>query len=111
MYEELEKYAEFKKVALRFIKELGLYSKWIEYLQKNGQVKTWYKKVYIDNIFGHTSFTSYIDNRDVMKYNELISVMFRSYIAQIKRYDLELQLTANVDNIRVDKDTRIVQII
>jgi hypothetical protein len=46
-----------------------------------------------------------------MKYNELISVMFRSYIAQIKRYDLELQLTANVDNIRVDEDTRIVQII
>ena len=108
MYEEYEKYAEFKKVALRFIKELGLYSKWIEYLQKNEQVKTWYKKTYIDNIFGHASFSSYL--KSYIRYDELISEMFRSYIAQIKRCDLNLQFNTHVDNIRVDEDTRIVQI-
>jgi hypothetical protein len=73
---------KYKKIAKRFLKELGLYSAWVIYVETEKALtnKSWYKKDYIDNIFGETTFTSFLGRTYGIRFEATISDMFRYYI-------------------------------
>ncbi len=73
---------EYKKIAKRFLKELGLYSAWVIYVETEKALtnKSWYEKDYIDNIFGEATFTSFLWSTYGIRFEATISDMFRYYI-------------------------------
>ena len=86
-----ENFEKFKKIALRFLKERGLFNRWKEYLHAKKYnptkiggapgvgVTNWYKKNFIDRIFGQENFTEFLENHS--NYNDIvISNQFRSYV-------------------------------
>jgi len=89
MDENLE---EFKKIALRFLKERGLFNKWKKYWHDKAEnpgniggldganVKNWYEKYHIDRIFGQENFTHYLEMRGEYRGWYSISDEFRSYV-------------------------------
>jgi len=77
------KFLEYKKIAKRFLKELGLYNAWLIYLGAEKAIaykKSWYKKYYIDSIFGETLFTSFLHKAYGVRLEATISDIFRYYL-------------------------------
>lgn len=78
---------EFKKIALRFLKEAGLYKAFFKYILYNDldmsktPYKGWYDKKYINSIFGDTYFTQFIEkkylNRDC---GFTVTSLFKAYL-------------------------------
>ena len=59
---------EYFRIASRFLKEVGLYSYWIEYLYNPKMPKEWYKKnkiYYPQDVLGNTSITDFLKDRGV----------------------------------------------
>ena len=101
---------KYKKIAKRFLKELGLYNAWVIYVETEKALtnKSWYKKDYIDNIFGETKFTSFLGRTYGIRFEATISDMFRYYIIKnnmnyvlkfpLRACDLEgAEKTVNID--------------
>ena len=76
-----KKYIIFKKIATRFLKEAGLLNIWKEYIKHNErlQKKCWYEERYIEDIFGRTTFTSFIEQKINKKIPFLVLSVFISY--------------------------------
>lgn len=78
----------YKKVATRFLKDIGLYSTFLEYVndpKKHGTFyklskNNWYKKEHVDMIFGQTMFTAYIEKKINGKLDHTITDVFRTYL-------------------------------
>lgn len=114
---------EGKKVALRFLKEAGLYSAWKEYVTSDEKrkkycrtspraltVKNWYIKNYIDEIFGETLFTNFLLNKYNFHISSTISTVFRFYLRTIygKKFRFKLRgdyESASRDLVIIDKET------
>lgn len=69
MKKRLKRNERYMAIVLRFLKETRLLPLWIEYVQK--EIKNnkrfvdyhWSDVPYIDNVLGHTNFTSFITNK------------------------------------------------
>lgn len=114
---------EGKKVALRFLKEAGLYSAWKEYVTSDEKrkkycstspktltVKNWYIKNYIDEIFGETLFTNFLLNKYNFYIPSTISTVFRFYLSTIygKKFMFNLRRgydSVSRDLVTIDKET------
>ena len=100
---------KYKKIAKRFLKELGLYSAWVIYVETEKALtnKNWYKKDYIDNIFGETTFTSFLGRTYGIRFEATISDMFRYYIIK-NNMDYALKFPLRVCNLEgVEKTVNI----
>ena len=84
---------EYKKIALRFLKETGLLNHWRKYVSRgehcseyDGEdtqlnASNWYRVAYIDRVFGRTNFTCYLkDKCDCNISGYSISDLFRAYL-------------------------------
>ena len=74
---------EYKKIAKRFLKELGLYNAWVMYIKteyKLASKKIWYERHHIDRIFGDTLFTSFLYRKYGVILEATISDIFRYYV-------------------------------
>jgi hypothetical protein len=111
-----EQNKEFKKIALRFLKERGLYSKWKEYLyakkikgEKLGGLNgigpnNWYEKKQIDRIFGQENFSHYLSH--YCQYPVIcITNEFRSYLKTFYEGQHSLFRKVTTINPVFDKDT------
>lgn len=74
-----------RKIALRFLKETGLYKAWFDYIKSPigkdfiGE-KKWYDHEYVISIFGATRFTDYLAAKCGIKLNSAIYKYFRTYV-------------------------------
>lgn len=50
---------DYKKIAIRFLKDTGLFSYWKKYLKVN-PIKNPYDKPFPELVFGHTCFTHFV---------------------------------------------------
>ena len=76
-----------KKIAIRFIKEMGLFKAWKEYIKSDKfYINIWNdcKFTKIDEIFGYTNFTLYLHNKHKMNFNSTITYIFRYYLSVLK---------------------------
>lgn len=84
---------EYRKIALRFLKETGLINYWRKYISENGYfskseggverltASNWYEVTYIDRIFGRTFITKFLEKScgfEIKGYT--ISDLFRTYL-------------------------------
>lgn len=84
---------EYKKIALRFLKEAGLLNYWRKYISSDGYCSkvednierltssNWYKVKYIDRVFGRTLISEFLEkncNLDLKGYS--VSDLFRTYL-------------------------------
>lgn len=89
-----------RKIALRFLKETGLYKAWFDYIKSPigkdfiGE-KKWYDHEYIISIFGATRFTDYLAAKCGIKLNSAIYKYFRTYV--------ELYYSDSFDGEKYDK--------
>ena len=79
-----EELKQYKKITLRFLKEIGLYKAWINYLNspegKDFVCGKWYDKRYIISILGATTFTKYIGKYYGIILQAPIFKYFRTYV-------------------------------
>ena len=82
---------EYKKIALRFLKEAGILAQWNRYVHNNGYCsdfngkqltnKNWYDVEQIDRIFGRTLFTDFLRKNCGMRVRfGSVSELFRAYV-------------------------------
>ena len=82
---------EYKKIALRFLKEAGVLTQWHLYIHKKGYCsdfngkrmnsKNWYDVEFIDRIFGRTLFTDFLEeSSNLIIEGFSMSDLFRTYI-------------------------------
>lgn len=84
---------EYRKIALRFLKETGLINYWRKYILENGYASkseggverlttsNWYEVIYIDRVFGRTVITDFLKENcgfEIKGYS--ISDLFRTYL-------------------------------
>lgn len=84
---------EYKKIALRFLKETGLINYWRKYISEDGYVSkcdggveritasNWYEVKHIDRVFGRTLITNFLKKNcgfEIKGYS--ISDLFRTYL-------------------------------
>ena len=107
-----EIYKRNKRIAIRFLKELGLLNAWKQYVSKyshNYTTYKWYEKDYLDSVFGDTCFTSFLKKYGVEIYTT-ISELFRYWVIyneiphtfKFKMLTLEKEFKQDVD---IDKTT------
>ena len=110
-------YLEHKKIAIRFLKELGLLNAWKQYVSKynhNYTIYKWYEKEYLDSVFGDTCFTSFLKKYGVEIYTT-ISELFRYWVIynkiphtfKFKMLTLEKEFKRDVD---IDKATKMMSL-
>lgn len=83
--EREEIYKKNKKIVIRFLKDIGLYKAWKDYLYTHrGRQEcigeNWYKMVFTDSILGRTSFSSFLRSRYGIRLYSSSSEMLRYYI-------------------------------
>lgn len=111
-----EKQLEYKKVALTFLKELGLLRAWKIYLTDYNEkrkffkrpfnAKNWYKVTRIDEIFGRTDFTAYLHAEHRKNYPVTITEIFRLYVIKLYgvKFPIGLQINYDIENyVKIDK--------
>ena len=81
-----------KKLALRFLKEIGLLTAWKTYISYelsrgcySSFKKPWYYKKYVDSIFGESDFTFFIERNYRIFMGAPITEIFRYYLIEIKK--------------------------
>lgn len=89
---------ENRKIALRFLKEMGLFSAWKEYVRKIGlkdsnYATNWFKTKNdnISSIFGRTAFTFFLRNKygiSIPSRVICITDMFRQYVSEMTDIDV-----------------------
>ena len=92
-----------KKIAIRFIKEMGLFKAWKEYIKSDKfYLGIWNDCEFtkIDEIFGYTTFTVYLRSKHKMKFNSTITHIFRYYLSVLKFPPTKFN--ANIDNAKED---------
>ena len=111
-----EQFEEFKKIALRFLKERGLFNKWEKYWHDKAKyhrkigglaganVKNWYEKYHIDRIFGQENFTLYLQVYYGYR-GYSISDEFRSYVNTFYQGKYEFFRKSLLHKEFFDKDT------
>ena len=106
-----------RKMALRFLKEIGLLNAWKEYTNGSEYRKnTWHKKVHIDSIFGDANFTGFLSNRYGIRLKAPISNMFRYYLVSLNLIGInELEYPEYIEHAKkgifINKKTREVNLI
>lgn len=72
----------YRKIAIRFLKESGLYNAFKDYLKSRSknEKENWYKKEHIDEIFSETSFTVFIEKTRGLYPDHRITPIFRTYV-------------------------------
>jgi len=118
--EDLDKWQqEYRRVALRFLKDAGLYYWWKKYINyEDGRnvytglpkpfKENWYKVTHIDSIFGRSSFSFFLRKNEVHLPYQVVHI-FRYYLHIMygddkfpldfpRRYDgLDVDLDGNVE--------------
>ena len=85
---------ENRKIALRFLKEMGLFSAWKKYVRKKDSIDTtnWFKtkNARIISIFGRTTFTLFIRKKYGIIIPNIICIsdMFRQYVSETTDIDV-----------------------
>lgn len=109
-------FEEFKKIALRFLKERGLFNEWKKYWHDKAvnpkkigglagaNVKNWHEKYYIDRIFGQENFTLYLQLYGGYRGRQ-ISDEFRSYVRTFYQDKYEFFCRLHLHKEIFDKDT------
>lgn len=117
-------YESNKKIATRFLKEIGLYTCWLKYLGateiKGGrmyynsdcQKHNWYKREYIDDVFSKSSFTKFLTNECGLNLRSYITDLFRLYLRvndAVAEYRLNRTwndwLSEALSDVIIDKET------
>ena len=84
---ELSMPKEYFRLAARFMKELGLYVYWMQYLNKGDVVKNFYdiKRVYkVSDVFGCTCFTDFLaEHNKHMPSGYCVYEVFSRYITEM----------------------------
>ena len=67
---KLEIPKEYLRIASRFVKEVGLYHYWMQYLYDPNEIKNWYNPEYLNYndisvLFAATNFTTYLSNHGI----------------------------------------------
>ena len=119
-----EKQLEYKKVALAFLKELGLLRAWKIFLTEYNErrkffkrpfnIENWYKVDKIDTIFGRTDFTAYLHAEYMKNYPTTITEMFRLYVKKLYGVKFPLGGPTNYDvedYVKIDKISGRISII
>ncbi len=116
---------EGKKIALRFLKEAGLYTAWKEYIVNEAErnknqgsiinitVKNWGKRKFIDSIFGCTLFTEFLKNKYGFEMASNISNFFRVYIEEMYKNKFILSFSPKYNSFlrqAIDKETGSINI-
>jgi len=116
---------EGKKIALRFLKEAGLYTAWKEYIVNEAErnknqgsiinitVKNWGKRKFIDSIFGCTLFTEFLKNKYGFEMASNISNFFRVYIEEMYKNKFILSFSPRYSSFlrqAIDKETGSINI-
>ncbi len=74
------------KIAIRFLKETGLYVAWKQYAATN---HIFYNLNYVDSIFSDTSFTDYLQIKKGINLEDYISNIFVSYLTLYFNNDIK----------------------
>lgn len=111
---------EGKKIALRFLKEAGLYAAWKEYVVNEAErnknqgsivnitVKNWSKRNFIDSIFGCTLFTEFLKNKYGFEMASNISNFFRVYVEEMYKNKFILRFSPRYNSFlrqAIEKET------
>ena len=115
---EDDKHLYHKKIAIRFLKELGLLNTWKQYISKNSHKYTehkWYEKDYLDSVFGDTCFTSFLSKNYGVKIYSTISELFRYWVIyneiphkfKFKMLTLEKEFK---EDVFIDKTTKMMSL-
>lgn len=104
--EREEIYKKNKKIVLRFLKDVGLYKAWKDYLYTHRDrpeymSENWYKKIFTDSILGRTSFSSFLRSRYGIILCSSSSEMLRYYI---KANNIECYVSGGYNYHDVNKD-------
>jgi hypothetical protein len=73
-----------KRLALRFLKEIGFLEAWKLYTKKEKINKKWYNKAFVDKIFGDSNFTYFLKIKYSIFLRTTITGLFRYYLIEIK---------------------------
>jgi hypothetical protein len=86
---------ENRKIALRFLKEMGLFSAWKKYVRNKDSIDatSWFKtkNASISSIFGRTTFTLFLRKKygvTIPSRIICISDMFRQYVSETTDIDV-----------------------
>ena len=83
----------FRKIAIRFLKEIGLFQEFKKYIKKTHTDKEqWYHKPFIDVLFGDTCFTYFLSKRGIYFKYKIVKI-FRTYI--VKKYGDKFKFSVN----------------
>lgn len=74
------------KIAIRFLKEIGLFNAWKEYESSSLH---FYDLWYVDSIFSDTSFTKYLQVNKGIHLSDYISDIFVSYLTLYFNEDIK----------------------
>lgn len=92
-----------KKIAIRFIKEMGLFKAWKEYVKSDKYyLSLWNDCEFnkIDEIFGNSTFTMYLHYKYNVKFSSTITHIFRCYLSVLKFPTA--RFSADIDNAKED---------
>lgn len=102
-----KKHQEFKKITLRFLKEVGLYRPFLNYIMSldgkwyNTNLSNWFEKKLIDQTLGQTNFTEHLVIKKHFCIKGRITALFREYLT--KKYPNKFQFA--VQKWYVDENT------
>jgi hypothetical protein len=108
------KQQEFKMVALRFLKETGLLPYWSIYVKERPYMSptSWYRRKYIDSIFGMTDFTSWLGKNFniILPYRTNVTNLFRYFVSQeyskkCFRFEFSLIICESIKELIKNKNT------
>lgn len=96
---------DYKKIAVKFLKDTGLFPYWKKYLKVN-PIKNPYDKLYPELVFGHTCFTRFISKTTNM--HEPSTMVYEYFIWWLKNEGLLKHYPVSTINIdyftKKDKD-------
>ena len=100
----------YRKIAIRFLKESGLYNAFKDYLKSRSknEKENWYRKELIDQIFSESYFTAFIERTRGFHPDYKITPIFRTYVK--KKYGHKFEFIRPLflpDNVHPLKQTKI----
>lgn len=107
-----------KKIAMRFLKELGLLNAWKQYVSKhshNYRERKWYEKDYLDSVFGDTCFTSFLSHNYGVKIYTTVSELFRYWLIYNKmQHEFKFEMVTLEkefkEDVFIDKTTKMMSL-
>ena len=103
---------EYFRIASRFMKEVGLYYYWMQFLNDKTEKKNWSEDYDIASVFGGTHITSYLEKRgiklphDVYLYQIFVDYIREMHPALLNTIDDDYTRFACTNLLKVDKEKK-----